>query len=375
MLAGAPAVGSSGDLTIAPADAAGSIVYWRTVKADNTGQLKGFSAGDESVVLALQASDVLVKPGGQSVTCIGCHTSTPAGKHAAFKTLGDTKGGALAGVANGITGQPPSYWSAASITAMNSSSFGVPSFSKAHWTDGDRVLVTSWGNNNGAQLAWFDLQATSSAQGVAFGVLARTGDPRGGIMPTLSHDGKTVVYISTNSSIDGRAAGDGDIYSIPYADRMGGAAAPIQGAADPNYNEYYPSLSPDDQVVAFNRIAAGTDPYNQPAAEVFVVPTKGGMAQRLNANDPVSCSGTTSPGVTNSWPKWAPEATQVGDRTFYWLAFSSTRGGSVPQLYVTAIVAKGGQLTTYPAVHIWPQPSDEANHTPAWDVFDIPPPN
>ncbi len=38
------------------------------------------------------------------------------------------------------------------------------------------------------------------------------------------------------------------------------------------------------------------------------------------------------------------------------------------------MVVKGGQITTYPALYLWNQPSDEANHTPAWDVFKIPQP-
>src|SRR5262249_37315016 len=151
-----------------------------------------------------------------------------------------------------------------------------------------------------------------------------------------------------------------------YGDKKGGAAAPVPGAADPAYNEYYPAFSPDDQLIAFNRIDKGKSAYNQPDAEVFVLPAQGGAPTRLAANDPVACSGDKSPGMTNSWPKWAPEAVQVGDRTFYWLTFSSTRSGGLPQLYITAFVSQGGKLTPYPALSLWNQPSDEPNHTPAW---------
>ena len=71
-------------------------------------------------------------------------------------------------------------------------------------------------------------------------------------------------------SHDGRpTTADTDLYSVPYANRQGGAATPIPGASDPAFNEYYPSLSPDDQFIAFNRIDKGQDTYNQPAAEVF----------------------------------------------------------------------------------------------------------
>jgi hypothetical protein len=91
------------------------------------------------------------------------------------------------------------------------------------------------------------------------------------------------------------------------------------------------------------------------------------------------CTKTSSPGVTNSWPKWAPAIGTVADgRTFYWLVFSSTRdpysaGG--PQLYLSALVIDGaGHWTTYGALYFWNQPETEHNHTPAWDYFQIPPP-
>ena len=93
---------------------------------------------------------------------------------------------------------------------------------------------------------------------------------------------------------------------------------------------------------------------------------------RLDANDPPQCAGVTSPGVTNSWPKWAPEVGTSGSRRFYWLTFSSTRTGGRPQLFITPVVDDGEAVRTYPALYLWNQPADENNHTPAWDVFDIP---
>jgi WD40-like Beta Propeller Repeat len=373
-LMGKPAVGTSGDIRIAPAAASGSIVYWRTIKATNSGELKGFAVGDESVVTALRSDEVKVKIKDTPVTCIGCHTSTPDGKYAAVKTLGVINGGALGSVAPGSTGQPPPFWTKASMDAMADSAFGIPTFSKAHWADGDYTLVTSWGTGKNTKLIWFDLQANASGEGTSFGYIARDGDARGVVMPAWSHDGNTVVYTSTDEAIDGRpSVAQTDLFTVPYAAKKGGAAKGIPGASDPAYNEYYPALSPDDKLVAFNRVPAGKDTYNQPLAEVFVIPTAGGTATRLDANDAPACSGEKSPGLTNSWPKWAPGSTTVGDRTFYWLTFSSVRGGGNPQLYISAVVVQGGKVTTYPALYLWNQPSDEANHTPAWDVFDIPP--
>jgi WD40-like Beta Propeller Repeat len=372
-LMGMPSLGTTGTITVAPAAANGSVVYWRTITATNSGELKGFSAGDETVTPVLATNQVQAKPGGAQVTCLGCHTSTPDGAYAAFKTLGATSGGALGSVQMASVGAEPTFWSMASLNAMNQASFGIPAFSKGHWANGDHMLLTSFGSGAQAELAWFDLEANASGQGVAYDFMTRMGDPNGAIMPAWSHDGKTVYYTSTNGSGDGRpTSSPTDVYSVPYANHAGGAATPVVGASDPNFSEYYPALSPDDKYLIFNRVAVNVNTYNEPTAEVFVSPTAGGTPTRVAANDPIACSSVVSPGITNSWPKWAPEAVTVGDRTFYWIIFSSRRGGTDPQLYMSAVVEQGGQLTTYPALYLWNQPGDEANHTPAWDVFQIP---
>ena len=87
----------------------------------------------------------------------------------------------------------------------------------------------------------------------------------------------------------------------------------------------------------------------------------------------MACTGRTSPGVQNTWPKWAPEAARAADgKTYHWLVFSSTRGGPRSQLYVTAVVKDGDTLTSYPAIYLWNQDPASHNLVPAWDVFEIP---
>jgi hypothetical protein len=114
-----------------------------------------------------------------------------------------------------------------------------------------------------------------------------------------------------------------DVYIVPYNGGAGGNAAGLPGASDPEYNEYYPAWAPDDQLIAFNRVGSGQSMYNQPLAEVFVVPFNGGnggLATRIAANDPVSCTGLMSPGAQNTLPKWAPDLqTDTSGNTYYWL--------------------------------------------------------
>jgi hypothetical protein len=373
-LMGAPSVGSTQTMTVAPAPAAGAIVYWTTSGGSS---LKGFSAGDESVVLALQPSQIQMQTVGGAVTCIGCHTSTPDGNYAGFTAQGPW-GNGLASVQASNTGAEPPFLGAGALATLTSQApLGIQTYSKAHWATGDHVMVSPLGDSPGNSLAWFDLEATASGMGMSYGTIARTGDTQDVGAPAWSHDGNTIVYVSTNAELTGRLDnGTADLFAVPYNDRMGGTATPITGAADPSLEEYYPSFSPDDAFLAFNRIPMGNNMYNQPLAEVFVIPAAGGTATRLAANDPPACYGKASPGITNSWPKWSPQATTTSDgKTYYWVIFSSARDPmGNPQLYITSVVVSGSTIETHGALYLWNQPSDENNHTPAWDYFNIPPP-
>lgn len=189
-----------------------------------------------------------------------------------------------------------------------------------------------------------------------------------------------VAYTSSEDLKDGRPKiAPTDIYIVPYNNKLGGQAMPLDGASDPNMHEYYPVFSPNDSFVAFNRAPLGVDSYNQPLAEIYLVSAQGGGLTRIAGNDPPACSGVTSPGITNSWARWAPESFDIGDRRYYWLVFSSRRRGAIPQLFVSAVVTSiaGGVeslVKTYPAIYVTSQTANEANHTPAWDVFQIQPP-
>ncbi|MDP9151766.1 MAG: hypothetical protein M3O36_17725 [Myxococcota bacterium] len=381
-----------------------------------------------------QASDGgYLMPTFNPVYCIGCHTSTPDGDYVAFTAQWPWPN-ALASIQADsgapVGAAPPWLTSAAASNLspnvnnyyapprLNQIMMGIQTFSKAHYAPGDRVLISqlgaAWnstsltdpGKPTGvvSQLAWFDLEwnppslpdggfpvapcAPTTAgcdpggtPNGGWGFIARNGDPNSAGAPSWSHDGKTIAYLSTDvGTKDGRVnEGRGDVMTVPYNNKAGGAAKPLQGASDPAFNEYYPAFSPDDQLIAFNRVATGAKMYNEPTAEVYVVKAGGEPTPtRLKANDPVACTGKSSPGVQNTWPKWAPGPNQGNDgKTYYWLTFSSTRSPTAPgkaQLYVTAIVvdASGG-VTTYPSIYLWNQDPKLNNLIPAWDNFKIPP--
>ena len=237
-------------------------------------------------------------------------------------------------------------------------------------------------------IVWIDLEAADSAS--ARGAIPRTGAPSGtvAVAPAWSHDGSTVVYVASataNAGRPGSALGTysqtdpgstADLYRFSYNNRKGGAVTPVMGAADPNKQEYYPTFSPDDTYLVYTECDNGLSMYNQSKAEIYVVPSAGGTPTRLKSNSPAACSGTVSPGITNSWAKWAPAVTKTPDgRSFYWIVFSSKRQGTTPQLFVSGMqVDAKSAVTTYGALYLWNQPSTEGNHTPAWEYFNVPPP-
>ncbi|MDP9002155.1 MAG: hypothetical protein M3O46_18845, partial [Myxococcota bacterium] len=257
------------------------------------------------------------------------------------------------------------------------------------------------------------LQAANSDGG--WGIIPRNGDNNGAGAPSWSHnvDGKTdvIAYASTNTGVkDGRmdcsvsTSCASDVFLVPYNSNgpglggKGGTAMGLKGASDSAYNEYYPAWSPDDQFIAFNRVPAGQSMYNQAQAEVYVVPYNqgmGGTPHRLVANDPVSCTGTMSHAVQNTWPKWAPNPVDstgkpllqkdIAGNTYYWVTFSSTRSPTAPmdasngnkrkqQLYVAGVVVDpGGNITSFAPIYLWNQDYTVNNLIPAWGKFSIPP--
>lgn len=398
------AVGASGltaaataSFVIAPVRAGGQMVYWalRGFDASNPDneELFGFSVGAETVGSVLKVAQVQQTSSGVSVGCIGCHTATPDGSFVGF-TGNYPWPNALASVEPGSMGAMPGFLANAGISALTQDWHGIISFSGKHWAAGDRIAITSLSTqpvDPRANLVWMEIESGTS------GVLARQGDPAGAAAPNFSHDGARIVYTSTNANQDGRmGVGTADLYTIPFADRAGGAAAPVAGAADASFAEYYPAFSPDDQWIAFNRLTqadASVTPtgqpydggmYLNPAAEIWVVPSQGGQALRLRANDPPSCTPPVKPntrvypnktGWDNSWAKWSPEVGLAGDSQYYWLIFSSYRYDISPprgQLYMTAVVKSELRVDTYPAIYLWNQDLTTSNHTPAWDAFKIP---
>jgi hypothetical protein len=408
------------------------------------------------------------------VRCIGCHTTVPDESKAVL--FGDDWPWSLAG-ATLNSGAMPTGIAAGAQAIMKTPWWGQQAMTKAHWVPGDKTIVTSYGTTfiSGAKrtipwnklpayagtdgatttdkvkwhsLAWInaeyaaDIPVTvapgtagdygkpelemrnamvTAAQGTGWGLI-NTGDTGvSAVSPSLSHDGKSIVYVTTDYSPDGHPdweATTADIKTVPYS-KTGGASAPLPGASDPGLLEYYPSYSQDDKLIAFtqapkkaSRTSPEDGPYYNRFGKVMVIPAAGGTATALEANDPGTCGGDSlTTGIINSWPKWSPDAVvhKGNGKTYYFLVFSSARKYSdefskqfdlpintlssfkgLPkssQLYLAAVVLDDatGAITTYPAVYIWNQNRTPgatggaaaslqySNLTPAWDPIELPP--
>jgi hypothetical protein len=407
------------------------------------------------------------------VRCIGCHATIPDGTGVVF---GDDWPWSLASAslasATAAAGAIPAGIAIGAQAIMKTPWWGQSAMSKAHWVAGDHTIISSYGTTfksgtarttpwqalpsyagtAGATvddkvkwhtLAWINADYAASipvtiaagndygspnlaarnmdvtaAKGTGWGLIA-TGDTGvSDVSPNVSHDGKSIVYVTTDYSPDGHpdaTATKADIHTVPYNARAGGTSTPVAGASDPSLLEYYPSYSADDQLIAFTQApavsAASPDgPYYNRFGKIMVIPPAGGTATQLVANDPGTCGGdNVATGVINSWPKWSPDAFVKDGKTYYFLVFSSARKYSdefskqfqltenssasftgltnSSQLYLAAVVVDNTThaVTTYPAVYIWNQnrtPGADAtttaslqysNLTPAWDPITLPP--
>jgi hypothetical protein len=446
----------------APVGAGGSLVFWAAnpvaadknldtdCQKDPTGQpvqscydgdseLRGFKVGDETTIPVLTIGQVVQKSkdnnnNPSSVRCIGCHVGTPDGDYVAFNDAWPWRG-VMAGVTPTNVGTSPAYLSQGGLEDLWQPALGVITFSPLHWSDTDRIAITSYSLTSPNQgdwynapksprpnLAWFDLGSppvplvngnfngnmANPSQifplvGTNMGMIARTGDPRGGTTPNWGHTTDTIVYTSTDAALDGRLdnqpvpnpnpnnethnMGHADIWTVPYNNKAGGTATALKGADTTDYEEYFPSFSPDDRFVAFNRVPASQPMYANPSSEIAVISATGGTATVLRANKPPACTGKTSPGVNNHWAKWSPDVKAGSEGTYYWLVFSSNRADIAPvtsqygskrsieisQLYVAPILVGELGITSYPAIYLWNQPTTTVNTTPAWQTFQLPP--
>ena len=317
--------------------AGGAIYYWNT----------GLSAVRVLEAGSLQPTTL---PAGNG-SCVGCHSISPDGSTVALNTMGGGGGGGGGGsfsmaLVSGKSAGSLSWVSPNATKALASSNTIAAAFSATYFTATDKRLVVP----RAGKLTSVDLITGATAP------LVQGGDLGQQAFPSWSPDGTTVVYVSA-ANASGMSIGTATkLYTVPYNNGAGGQATPIAGANEANVFQYYPAVSVDGQYVAYNRAAmggtkcpstgggggggggpggaAGASTYDNCHAELWLVPTAGGTAMRLDRAN----QDTTA--LTNSWPTFGNVKGQK-----YWMAFSSRRNygfkhtgnPAAPQVYVAAV--------------------------------------
>ncbi len=195
--------------------------------------------------------------------------------------------------------------------------------------------------------------------------------------PDLSPDGTLLVYTRPTVTNVDWAFGGGQIFIRTYdqATMMFGPEIPLVVDAS---NNYYPSFSPDNKWVLFNKSTDNSTlgAYNNPSAGVWVVPVS------LSATPPAAIElaslNTSTAGLTNSWGRWAPFQQTIGatSRPMFWVTISSKRdfgvrlvGAQQPQLWMTPFFpdrAITGMDPSAPAFWLPFQNIDSSNHIAQW---------
>jgi len=219
--------------------------------------------------------------------------------------------------------------------------------------------------SNGATLALLDGANGQAVPGLAANTV--------GSMPDWSPDGTQAVFSRPQGfgSPTGHS-GAADLVLMPWTGTAFGAASMLLRSND--VNNYYPSFSPDNRWVLFNRAYGGSS--SNIGAQLWVTPTAGGEPIRLARADGGDGNG-------NSWPKWTPFVERTGgevDEPLLWLTFSSRRdyglrirqqgrdaGDRTTQLWMAAFrpTTTGGDPST-PAFWLPFQNIDQGNHIAQW---------
>jgi tetratricopeptide (TPR) repeat protein len=112
-----------------------------------------------------------------------------------------------------------------------------------------------------------------------------------------------------------------DLYRVPFNQGRGGKAEPILGASNNGMSNSFPKVSPDGRWIVFVQCRNGE--LMRPDSQLYIVPSQGGKARRLNANMfPM-----------NSWHSWSPNGR--------WLVFSSKSRGPYTKMFLTHIDEQG----------------------------------
>lgn len=332
------------DVAITGEDMAGGVYYWST---DWNARAEGAN-GQDIVRYDLTTPDIAPAPlftgDSRPATCVGCHAISRDGRMVAITLDGATGTGSVLDLANNrmmmpLDGSAP-RWSAAAFSADSRKLLAVQ--------DGTmRLLETDGG-------------AVITEVPASTGMLASN--------PEFSPDNGQLVSVETPSTSDW-AFDRGSIVVRSFNDKTNEFGEPrmvLPYEPLKQLQSYYPSWSPDGKWLAVTR-STGDSSYNNTAAEVWVVKADG-------TQPPIQV--TTGGGTADSWARWVPEASTVGDEPVFFLTFSSIRpfgarlpDGGRPQIWFTPFFPARASSGAYAVGQPFRAPFqsiDASNHAAQW---------
>jgi hypothetical protein len=250
---------------IAPVDAPGKIVYWAL--ANGLGSLKGFGIGEEGVGECARSL-----AGRRARSGEGDLHRLPRGD-ARRNAVGFALGQGLyldsiADIRTDSVGKVPPYVTPTALRAPQLE--GLPTYSPAHWSAGDRIAVVG----DTGDLTWISSTAIDRDR------LPAPATPRLATAPTFRHDGPgSSTCRRTRSPSGGRRPARATSTS-PVRGGAGGAASPSPAPPTPTTPSTTPLLA-GRRVHRVHAHRGSGIVYSVPEAEVFVVPSAGGVATRV----------------------------------------------------------------------------------------------
>jgi len=112
-----------------------------------------------------------------------------------------------------------------------------------------------------------------------------------------------------------------NIFRVPFNQGNGGIPVPIKGASYNGKSNYCGRYSPDGKWIVFNQSQTGL--LLQPDSQLYILPTEGGLARKMNCNTD----------IMNSWHSWAPNSR--------WIVFASKINTPFTELFLTHIDKNG----------------------------------
>jgi hypothetical protein len=271
---------------IAPDPIQGGIYYWNA----GASEIVRYDFG-----LAQQKPEQYLSTGSTGTTCVGCHSLSKKGNRIAI------------GVSAPILPSMQMLDVATKKVLWGGSTSNFEAFSP----DESEVLTS---DGNGLTLRDANTGAVKGPDPLV----------KVGTMSDFAPDGSSIVYAKASSPpcnliMPGFDMCNTGIFggSIALLPRTGPTTWGLEKVLVPpgGDNNYYPAFSPDGTTILYNRSPGGMLSYLAPDASLRAVDVNGGK--------PVDLARANASGVSNSWPKWAPQVTCNGD--LMWFAFSSNR--------------------------------------------------